>query len=334
MENIVPQDNARAQRRFMDLSMVGDRPDGIIQRPEILPGLRAGVVAALTGDGAVGKSRTALQVCFATCSLTHDLPAIGNFPPPARALRGPVVFITTEDDEDDVHNMLTRIRIHLRETMTKRIADQIWSEVRPNLHVASQVAEDFELYDEQRRLRTHVLAQLTDAIKGHRLAIIDKLPDLAGVHEENNGMLMRILRDLRNLATQHDTAILVLHDHNKNASVENEFAAARGASSIRNKARAMYSMWPLPLADAARCGISANDAWQFALFRANKRNHGAVPSQCWLERRLDDAVGGVLVETTRIPQTFIPGTPLYKSAAERKQGPVYPSRVREYAIAD
>lgn len=289
----------------LDLASIPTDPALLPKREQVWPGFHGGV-AAIAGEGSVGKSQLALQSLLAVVSESADLPILGYLPAPT--VRGKAVYITLEDKNEDLQWRLAALRYHLIRTMGVTTEARIWRDVQRNLTVRSLIGTDGEklvCVDQSKRLVTENVEHLRQLVFGAKVVCVDKIGDLAGDHENDNPAMRRLLGfALAGLADQEHCFMIGIADHVKYSRIEAEAAALLGAGSIRGKIRGgVVNLWPMPLADAGVLGINANDDKRYVLVRPDKINHAAPVRQCWLERNEH----GVLSPTEDIPPDFVPG---------------------------
>ncbi|SEE09079.1 AAA domain-containing protein [Rhizobiales bacterium GAS188] len=157
----------------------------------------ARTVTLLGGDGATGKSLLALQLAVATPlrSTWLGMPVAG----------GRSLFLTAEDDKDEVHRRLEDIAFHAG----AKIEDL------HDLHIVSLAGEDALLAVTGRGnvlTPTPRFAELKAAIGDLEpaLVVLDTLADLFGGDEISRVHARQFVGMLRGLAIQHDTTVLLL----------------------------------------------------------------------------------------------------------------------------
>ena len=163
--------------------------------PDMLPD-RA--VAMLSGDGGVGKSLLALQLAVAMASGTNW---VGMLPE-----LGPVLYLSAEDELDEVHRRLADIVAGQGLDFTD-LAD---------LHVASLAGRDAVLAAPDGRSGTlaptslwHALDARIDAIRP-RLLITDNLADVFGGNEISRPEARQFVGLLRGAAIRYDMGVLLI----------------------------------------------------------------------------------------------------------------------------
>ena len=163
--------------------------------PELIP---ANQVTMLGGDGGVGKSLLALQLAVAT--------ATGRDWIGLRPQSGRTIYLTAEDDQDELHRRLAAILSQQGIT---------FSDLQ-NLTLRSLAGEDALLAVADARSSTlkptPLLAELDQTISdiGAGLLILDTLADLHSGQENDRAVARQFIGLLRGLALRHDCTILLL----------------------------------------------------------------------------------------------------------------------------
>ena len=157
-----------------------------------------GTVTMLGGDGATGKSLLAGQLAAST--------ALGKPWLGFDVRQGPVLFLTAEDDLDELHRRLDAI---LAETGT------LFEEV-PDFRLVPLVGEDAVLGTFDPRSNTVKPTALFEAVQEHVratkpvLVVLDTLSDLFGGDENQRTQARQFIGLLRGLAVQHKLALVLL----------------------------------------------------------------------------------------------------------------------------
>lgn len=165
----------------------------------LVPGLiPSGTVTLLTGDGGTGKSLLALQLATA-CALGK--PWLGKTVAGGRAL-----FVSAEDDEDELHRRLADVL----EAEEASFADL------DQLALRSLAGEDALLtaldartgHQKATDLFRELDAFLTDLAPA--LVVLDTLADLFPGNENDRAQARQFIGMLRGLAIRHDCAVVLL----------------------------------------------------------------------------------------------------------------------------
>jgi RecA-family ATPase len=157
----------------------------------------SGTVSLLMGDGAAGKTTIALQLAIAR-SIARDW--IGTIPSPGRTL-----FLSAEDEEDELHRRADAIRLHYRVSFSDlgdlRLVDLVGEDaVLGNLH-RDGIIRATPLYQA-------VLSQIEAFAPD--LVIIDALADAFAGDENNRAQARQFIGLLKKPARDHKAAILCL----------------------------------------------------------------------------------------------------------------------------
>lgn len=158
----------------------------------------ANQVTMLGGDGGVGKSLVALQLATAT--------ALGSDWIGTRPQTGRVVYITAEDERDELHRRLSDILQASGHSF----------ESLDNLTLRSLAGEDALLAVADARsgtlTPTPLLSELDTLLAnlGPSLLVLDTLADLHSGQENDRATARQFIGILRGLALRHDCAVLLL----------------------------------------------------------------------------------------------------------------------------
>lgn len=183
--------------RFFSATMLDGRD--VPERNWLVPGLiPSGTVTLLTGDGGTGKSLLALQLAIA-CALGKSW--IGR-----NVASGTALFLSAEDDEDELH---------------RRLADALDAEGAgfadlDQLALRSLAGEDALLtaldartgHQKTTDLFRELDAFLTDLAPA--LVVLDTLADLFPGNENDRAQPRQFIGMLRGIAIRHDCAVVLL----------------------------------------------------------------------------------------------------------------------------
>jgi RecA-family ATPase len=152
-------------------------------------------VTMLAGDGGIGKSTIALQLGTAT--------AIGALWFGLEVLKGPVLYVSCEDDLPEIHFRLQQIRTQEPDVELS------------GLHIISLAGLPtlLAIPDTKGELKpTPLWDRLEEALEqtGARLLILDAAADLYGGNENDRGQVRTFVQMLRGLAIRRDCAVLLL----------------------------------------------------------------------------------------------------------------------------
>lgn len=247
----------------------------------VLPGLIAGSVGMIVGQGAVGKSMLALQIGLGIAAGGDYGSIAGGLWTPARS--GPVTIIAGEDPPEILQERMYWLR------QAAGIDDADAEVIDRLLTVCSGDGLDLRIITKTRD--GLLTGPFHDALKsicaGQRLVVIDPLAFLHDADENDNGAATHLIRVLRSIARETGATIVVLHHVSKSGSGEREaWTAARGASALTTAVR-----WQVNLAPpAAGDGVSDDERAQWVSVLVAKQNYG--PSQP--RRLLRRGQGGIM----------------------------------------
>lgn len=166
----------------------------IVKRRWIVPDLiPAGDITLLSGDGGTGKSLLSLQLCVAVATGGEW---IGEMPEP-----GSAIFLTAEDDFDEVHRRLAAIHPALADLRS--------------LQIISLAGKDalLAVSDKSGHLSpTPLYAAVEQAIRDHRpsLLVLDTLADLYGGDEIKRAEARAFIGLLRRFCIEFGITIVLL----------------------------------------------------------------------------------------------------------------------------
>lgn len=151
-------------------------------------------VTLISGDGGIGKSTIALQLCAASAASLLWL-GLEVYP-------GPAFYVSCEDDIDEVHFRLEQIK-----------ADEPDADLS-RLHILSLAGKDTVLAKPTNGIMrpTTLLENIEKAIQQHsiRLLILDAAADVYGGEEVSRLQTRAFMQILRGLAIRCDCAVVLL----------------------------------------------------------------------------------------------------------------------------
>jgi RecA-family ATPase len=168
----------------------------------LVPGrIPSAKVSLLTGNGAIGKTTVALQLAAATVRGTDWLGAVIDEP-------GPAMFISSEEDVDELHHRVDAIRAHFDVDCVSLAG----------LHLHSTVEHDdssgvLAAVDRQGIVQPHplFLRLQAAALDLHpKLIIIESAADLFAGEENKRPQVAQFVGMLKRLAIKADAAVLLL----------------------------------------------------------------------------------------------------------------------------
>jgi RecA-family ATPase len=163
--------------------------------PDMIPDR---TVTIVTGDGGGGKTTVMLQLAVA---IAGARPWLGHNPDP-----GPVLVVTAEDDEHEIHRRVAAIA----KALTVDLADL------GDLHIVPLAGQDAVMGAPEGKAAliapTSVfrgLVALVERIKP-RLVVLDALADVYGGEENARAQARQFIGLLRGLAIRHDLAVVLI----------------------------------------------------------------------------------------------------------------------------
>ena len=266
----------------------------------VLPGLLAGTMGVLVSPGGAGKSMLAMGMAVSVAAGQDVWHVLGEDPIP-----GPIVFVSAEDP-----SVILARRLHaLRDSSPLPFRD---IEALARLHIKAVHGRNWSLgsWDGTTFTPSDGLLTLEREIAElrPRLLVFDTLNRvLAGISENDNAAMGRVVAEVERLIAATSTAALVLHHTSKATALQGQGdaqQAARGASAITDNARWQCNLVTMEPKEADARGIAAEERRSWVRACVTKVNYAALPPDRWLRRGL----GGVLTVAT--PPT----------AAESKKG--------------
>jgi RecA-family ATPase len=254
----------------------------------VLPGLLAGTVGVLVSPGGVGKSMLALGLATSVAAGRDAWQLTGEDSRP-----GPVIVVSAEDPA-----VILARRLHsLRDSAKPLFKDP---GVVERLHVKCVHGRGFSLgsWDGSAFEPSEALTTLEREVAElrPRLLVFDTLNRcLAGVSENDNAAVGRIISEIERIVAPTGTAALVLHHVSKATALGGqggEQQAARGASAITDNARLQLNLVGMTVEDAEARGITAEGRRQWVRLVTSKCNYAAPSDDRWLRRE----AGGVLAQ--------------------------------------
>jgi RecA-family ATPase len=241
--------------------------------PDMIPGR---TVTLLGGDGGTGKSIVAKQLGVATAA---GKPWLGTSPE-----QGPVIYLSAEDDLDELHRRLNDIAVSYGVALAEL----------DNFHLIPRAGLDAVLAAPGAKpgiiSPTSVWRGLLPVIETvkPRLAIFDNLADVYAANENARAEARQFVGMLRGLAIDHDMAVLLLA--HPSLTGLNSGTGTSGSTAWSNSVRARLYLEPLKGDDGRE--IDAD----LRMLRVMKSNYGRAGLELRLRWSrgcfiLDGAVG-------------------------------------------
>jgi RecA-family ATPase len=272
--------------------------------PELIP---AHTVTTLNGDGGTGKSLIALQLAVATALGARWL---GN-----NVQQGCCLFLTAEDDLDEVHRRLHDICS----------SDGVDLSSLGNLLIAPLAGEDALLAIPDPRKggvlqATALFARVERAVMHHqpRLVVLDTLADLFGGDEVNRAQARQFIGMLRGLALHHSTTVLLLA-HPSLAGMSSGTGSS-GSTAWNNSVRSRLYLRRIVTTDDKMPIEADPDIRSLSTMKSNYGRTGGEIIVRWRDGRF-------------VPDLPEPETPLSASAAKNRAERVFKELLRAYLVA-
>ncbi len=197
------------------------------------------IVAFLLATGGVGKSQLALQLAISVACGRALLSGNGNFTPGIEVTEiGEVIYLSAEDDRNEVHRRVKRICEFLKLNDNEKAA------VVKNFHVVELVGKKTYLTKKQGNecIITDVQIQLIEALKNYhnvKLIIVDTGARFRGGQENDNDDATRFIIAIEEIRLATGATILCLHHSPKQnaGQAPKGIESARGASALLDGAR-------------------------------------------------------------------------------------------------
>lgn len=267
-----PAAKPKRQRRIVTLLESDHAPD----LDFVLPGLLAGSVGMIVGQGAIGKSMLALQIGLGVAAGGDYGLIAGGLWRPEKS--GPVTIIAGEDPPEILQKRLFDLR------QAAGIDDADAEVIDRLLTVESADGDDIRIISKVRDgfIDGPFLNDLREICIGQRLVIIDPLVLMHDSDENDNAGATHLMRTLRGVAKEAGTTIVVLHHVGKSGAGDREaWTAARGASALTTAVRWQVNLSPPTAGD----GISDDEErWKWVKVLVAKANYAPQQDPALLRR--------------------------------------------------
>jgi len=263
-------------------------------------------VTLLSGDGGTGKSLLALQLAAATATGARWL----GVP----TMDGVALFITAEDDADEVHRRLDDIR----KDKDLSFADY------GRLHVLSLAGEDAILAAPESRSSiirpTQLFRRIAAWVAEYRpaLVVLDTLADLFAGNENDRAQARQFISQLRGLALK-ERATFVLLAHPSLTGL-NSGSGTSGSTGWSNSVRSRLYLERVTTREGSEKAIEADpDLRVLRLMKANYSRTGSEVRLRWQQGVFapteSPGIGGdlMLAETIRAERVFVRLLTSYRS---------------------
>jgi RecA-family ATPase len=265
--------------------------------PELVPD---GNVTLLGGDGGTGKSLLALQLAGAT---VVGRPWLGR-----TIARGAALFISAEDDMEELHRRLADICA----------AEAISFDALRDLHLVSLAGEDAVMatFDRSTNIMTKTavcreIAKLVAEIRP-QLLVLDTLADLFGGDEINRSQTRQFVQMLRGIALKYGTTVLLLA-HPSVAGMRSG-SGTSGSTAWSNSVRSRLYLDRIKETNSdveldpdartlstkksnyARTGVTIPVRWHKGAFRSSENDTEPTEEMLFAHVRADNAFVGLLTK--------------------------------------
>ncbi|WP_148219141.1 helicase RepA family protein [Azospirillum sp. B510] len=252
----------------------------------VVPGLLVGTLGMLVSPGGAGKSMLALQTAISIAAGRDFWGLYGEHPPV-----GTVVIVNAEDPPDILAHRLHSVAAAVPGLLSD-------PEVLARLRIKSVYGRGFSFgeWNGTRFTASEDLLTLEQELMElrARLVTIDTMNRcLAGLSENDNAAMGRVLAELERILAACGAAGLVLHHTSKSASLGGQGdhqQAARGASAITDNARWQSNLVTMSADDAEARNIAPEERRRWVRFALTKVNYAPPQADQWLYRE----AGGVL----------------------------------------
>lgn len=241
---------------------------------DMIPG---NTVTMIAGDGGGGKTTLMLQLGVA---IAGERPWLGHNPDP-----GPVLFVTAEDDEEEIHRRVYAIAKELAVELSE-LAD---------LHIVPLAGHDAVMGAPQGKAAliapTSVfrgLVALVARIRPH-VVILDALADMFGGEENARAQARQFIGLLRGLAIKNDLAVVLIAHPSLSGMASG--SGTSGSTAWSNSVRAR--LYLERIVDEGNREIDSD----IRLLQVKKSNYGPIGIELRLRWQngafiLDDKQGG------------------------------------------
>jgi RecA-family ATPase len=251
----------------------------------VFPGVPAGTLAMLVSAGGTGKSIKALQMAISVAAGQDYWNIWGEHPGPGR-----VIVLSAEDPSDVIRRRLFALQASRAAPISQTAMD--------NLRVKVAHGKGFFLgnWDGKDFSTSSSLALLAQEIAEFRprLLVLDTLNRcLAGVSENDNAAMGRVIAELERIIAPIGCAALVLHHTSKATALGgqgDQQQAARGAGALTDNARFQMNLTTMTDTEAKKYNIPDGQRRSWVRTTVTKCNYIPAPADRWFER----IEGGVL----------------------------------------
>lgn len=242
-----------------------------------------GKSGSVVAPGGYSKSQWLLQlgVSVATGALLAGHWVMGE--------TGGVLMLCAEDDEEEIHRRLHKIKSHFVESgQTAQLKG-----IEERLHIFSTIGTDTLLTKREVAGEVNAttvverIALLASEIANLKLIVIDPASRFRGGEENSNEDATRFVEALEVLAKKTNATVLIAHHTNKGSStnsIEPGQGASRGASALTDGLRLQINFHALSDQQLKQMNISRETKNRYVAVTVTKSNYSAFPEAVILER--------------------------------------------------
>lgn len=245
-----------------------------------------GKVGAVVAPGGSSKSQWMLQLAV---SVATGIPLADHW---EVGETGGVIVLFAEDDDDEIHRRLHRIKTHL----TMRGHEKALAPLSERLYIFSTIGTDTLLTKKgttgevSATVTVDRIAALARQVPDLRLIVIDPGSRFRGGEENSNEDATRFVEALEKLAQQTGATVMLAHHANKNSSAsgsEVSQSASRGASALTDGLRWQMNLNRPTDSQANALNLPKDALGSYVAATVTKTNYSAIPAPVLLERGQD-----------------------------------------------
>lgn len=211
---------------------------------------------------------------------------------------GGVIVLFAEDDDDEIHRRLHRIKTHL----SMRGHEKALTPLSERLYIFSTIGTDTLLTKKgttgevSATVTVDRIAALARQVPDLRLIVIDPGSRFRGGEENSNEDATRFVEALEKLAQQSGATVMLAHHANKNSSAsssEVSQSASRGASALTDGLRWQMNLNRPTDTQAKTLNLPKDALGNYVAATVTKTNYSAIPAPVLLERGQDGYLSAV-----------------------------------------
>jgi len=220
-----------------------------------------GFISSLFAAGGVGKSALRLLQLI---SLALGRPLCGQHV----FCRSRVLLISMEDDHDEVQRRVQAVLIHYG-IPRNELEGWMWCATPIGRKLATQNHNDRLVGELERQIRKAVARRQPDIVA------LDPFIKLHSLNENDTGDMSFVCDLLTKIAVESNIAVDIPHHVHKGQITPGDADAGRGASSIRDAGRLVYTLTAMSEAEAQSFNISPDDRPSYIRLDSAKVNIAA-----------------------------------------------------------